>query len=147
MIYIKYLCIFSLSLFFGFILVKFARNCCESKNIALPFYTYIDDESVDCVDITDTTDNMYKENGEWIPLYQQYIRGTSLNTIDNAKLAGKIAEAIMICNFSVKYLRCHSMFRIYTINNDLWAVYEENTDKLLLLFQKKDCKMLYIANI
>lgn len=145
MTFIKYISVFSLAMFLGYILTEYYISLYKNGNVKVPYYVYVED--ADESDYVDTNCNIYKDNGEWIPLYQQYRRGVCFKVVDNARLASKISEAILISNLSPKYIQNSSKFRIYSINNDLWAVYEEKTDKLLLLFQQKDCKMLYIAHV
>lgn len=144
MTYIKYLSAFILAMFLGYILTESVISYAP-RNVKVPLYTYI--EESDETDTVVSSNSIYKEDGEWIPLYQQYRNGTCFKAIDNARLASNISEVILISNLSPEYIQNHSRFRVYAINNELWAVYEEKADRLLLLFQQKDCKMLYIAHV
>ena len=61
-------------------------------------------------------------------------------------MACDIAYVIMKAHFRPGYIKKDSEFNLYSVNNDLWAVYDSRDNKLLLLFQKSNCKLLFIAN-
>lgn len=71
----------------------------------------------------------------------QYVNDTLINDV---KVASNIAYVIIKEHFKKNYLRSNNEFKIYSVNKELWAIYSNDLNKLLLLMQKKDCKILYI---
>lgn len=69
-----------------------------------------------------------------------YLNDTLINDV---KVASNIAYVI-IKEHLKKDLKCKDEFKIYSVNKELWAIYSNDSNKLLLLMQKKDCKILYI---
>ena len=63
--------------------------------------------------------------------------------INDVKVASNIAYVIMKEHLK-KDLKHNDEFKIYSVNKELWAIYSNDSNKLLLLMQKKDCKILYI---
>ena len=63
--------------------------------------------------------------------------------INDVKVASNIAYVIMKEHLK-KDLKRNDEFKIYSVNKELWAIYSNDSNKLLLLMQKKDCKILYI---
>lgn len=79
----------------------------------------------------------YKIDGKWKSVYY----GKKWVVVDNVKLASNIAYVILKEHIGNKI----KAFDIYNINNEIWAVYEANaTSHPLLMFQRKDCKIIYI---
>lgn len=73
-----------------------------------------------------------------------YVNGYMNDTlINDVKVASNIAYVI-IKEHLKKDLERNDEFRIYSVNKELWAIYSNDSNKLLLLMQKKDCKILYI---
>ncbi len=69
-----------------------------------------------------------------------YMNDTLINDV---KVASNIAYVIMKEHLK-KDLKRNDEFKIYSVNKELWAIYSNDSNKLLLLMQKKDCKILYI---
>lgn len=69
-----------------------------------------------------------------------YLNDTLINDV---KVASNIAYVIMKEHLK-KDLKRNDEFKIYSVNKELWAIYSNDSNKLLLLMQKKDCKILYI---
>lgn len=63
--------------------------------------------------------------------------------ISDVKVASNIAYVIMKEHFKEDYFKSNNDFKIYSVNKDLWALFN-NSSKLLLLMQKSNCKILYI---
>lgn len=73
-----------------------------------------------------------------------YVNGYMNDTlINDVKVASNIAYVIMKEHLK-KDLNNSDEFKIYSVNKELWAIYSNDSNKLLLLMQKKDCKILYI---
>ena len=64
--------------------------------------------------------------------------------VKDAKVASNIAYIIIKEHFGKKYVNSNNEFRIYSVNNVAWAIFDKNGENLLLLIQKKNCKVLYI---
>lgn len=64
--------------------------------------------------------------------------------VQDAKVASNIAYIIIKEHFGKKYVKSNNEFRIYSVNNVAWAIFDKNGENLLLLIQKKNCKVLYI---
>lgn len=64
--------------------------------------------------------------------------------VKDAKVASNIAYIIIKEHFGKKYVKSNNEFRIYSVNNVAWAIFDKNGENLLLLIQKKNCKVLYI---
>ena len=69
-----------------------------------------------------------------------YLNDTLINDV---KVASNIAYVIIKGHLK-KDLKRNDEFKIYSVNKELWAIYSNDSNKLLLLMQKKDCKILYI---
>ncbi len=79
----------------------------------------------------------YKNEGKWKSVYY----GKKWVVVDNVNLASNIAYLILKEHIGNKI----KAFDIYNINNEVWTVYEANTARHpLLMFQQKDCKIIYI---
>ena len=73
-----------------------------------------------------------------------YVNGYMNDTlINDVKVASNIAYVIMKEHLK-KDLNNSDEFKIYSVNKELWAIYRNDSDKLLLLMQKRDGKILYI---
>lgn len=70
----------------------------------------------------------------------RYMNDTLINDV---KVASNIAYVI-IKEHLKEDLKRNDEFKIYSVNKELWAIYSNDSNKLLLLMQKKDCKILYI---
>ena len=70
-----------------------------------------------------------------------YLNDTLINDV---KVASNIAYVIIKGHLK-KDLKRNDEFKIYSVNKELWAIYSNDSNKLLLLMQKKDCKILYIT--
>ena len=73
-----------------------------------------------------------------------YVNGYMNDTlINDVKVASNIA-CVIIREHLKKDLNNSDEFKIYSVNKELWAIYRNDSDKLLLLMQKRDGKILYI---
>ena len=73
-----------------------------------------------------------------------YVNGYTNDTlINDVKVASNIA-CVIIREHLKKDLNNSDEFKIYSVNKELWAIYRNDSDKLLLLMQKRDGKILYI---
>ena len=73
-----------------------------------------------------------------------YVNGyTNYTLINYVKVASNIAYVI-IKEHLKEDLKRNDEFKIYSVNKELWAIYSNDSNKLLLLMQKRDCKILYI---
>ena len=73
-----------------------------------------------------------------------YVNGYTNDTrINDVKVASNIAYVI-IKEHLKEDLKRNDEFKIYSVNKELWAIYSNDSNKLLLLMQKRDCKILYI---
>lgn len=120
---------------------------CHKKNPIKKLQYSCKSEYREREDTTENESRIYKENGQWVPLYRYYERKRYIQIIRTTKLASDISYVILKGYFGKEFFKSHKEFDLYSINNELWAVFDSQTDKLLLLFQKKDCKMLHIANL
>lgn len=91
-------------------------------------------------------DNMndYKENGKYISLYNYYDRKYSTKIVDTPKKASEISYVLLKNLFDKDFMAKNMEFTIISVNDNLWAIYDKSYQQLLLLFQKRDCKILYI---
>lgn len=129
---------FALAVLSGYIISALARIDCNRVKASKPYYVYFEHHYK-------RTNDYYRENGRWISLYNYYERKKETKIIDSVKLACDITDIILRNNFSRSYLSTHPEFEISSVNNKLWAIYEIPNKELLLLIQKRDCKVLYIA--
>lgn len=88
--------------------------------------------------------NDYKENGKYISLYNYYDRKYSTRIVDTPKKASEISYVLLKNLFNKDFMAKNVEFNIISVNDNLWAIYDKSYQQLLLLFQKRDCKILYI---
>lgn len=129
---IKYLLLFLFSAIISFLISSHNENKERSKY---------------CVfNKTYDSDNMndYKENGRYISLYNFYDRKYSVKIIDTPQKASEISYVLFNELFNKNFMTKNVEFNIISVNDNLWAIYDKSYLHLLLLFQKRDCKVLYI---
>lgn len=90
------------------------------------------------------TSNVYKENGRYISLYNFYDRKYSTKIVDTPQKASEISYVLFNELFNKDFMAKNIEFNLISVNDNLWAIYDKSYQHLLLLFQKRDCKVLYI---
>ena len=68
-----------------------------------------------------------------------------MQIVESPKLASEISYVLLKDLMNKSFFSENSEFNIYSVNNILWAVYDKSNQRLLLLMQKKDCKVLYMC--
>lgn len=142
MTFIRYVILLVFSFFIGFSISKYTSNTLKKENPKKQ--KYIQEFGKDKG--AKGFERAYKRNGDWTSLYRFYDYRKYIKIIDNPPMACDIAYVIMKAHFRPGYIKKDSEFNLYSVNNDLWAVYDSRDNKLLLLFQKSNCKLLFIAN-
>lgn len=90
---------------------------------------------------------VYKENGKYVSLYNYYDEKYHTKIINTPKLASEVSFVILKALMSKEFFVKNYEFNIISVNNSLWAIYDKSFHNLLLVIQKRDCKVLYVTNI
>lgn len=110
----------------------------EKQPKATKYYTY-----------EEATHNEDGDNGEYNEKRLSFCNSNGWRShvkfIENPKLASEISYVLLKDLMHKSFFSENGEFNIYSVNNVLWAVYDKSNLRLLLLMQKKDCKILYMC--